>query len=845
MTGLTAAEAVRRFEIEGPNEPAPIAEPSALRVLARQFQSKLIWILVISTVASLALQEWLNAGAIGVTVLVSAGFGFLNEWRSERAIAALSRLTARRAEVVRDGTHEDILARELVRGDLVVVDDGDVIPADARVVVSRGLLVNESILTGEPVAVAKDATPGNEESATPRTMLFAGTTVAGGSGTAVVVATGAATQLGSIFTAVQASARKPTPLEERLNTLGNRLIVVFLGLCALILVYGLVAGRDAQLVIETAVSLAIGAVPEGLPAVTTAALAIAVRRLAAREVLVRRLDAVETLGSTTIIVTDKTGTLTENRMVVRSVLLMDGQEVQFDVRAIKGEPIITTVRGADGGEPVERARAVLEIGTLCNDSLLEHDDEQGWHTHGDPSEGAIVVAAAGLGIDLQELDERLLRTATEPFSTARMMMLTVHGGLVAVKGAFAQVAGWAGDEAPDLRRAVHALGDAGYRVLAVAEERDGVRQLLGAIVLEDPVRADARAAVDRCREAGIRLMLVTGDQLATATTVARETGILRDGGRVVVGSEFVPGETEGLAVVARATHQRKEEIVASLQASGEVVAMTGDGVNDAAALRASHVGVAVGPNATDVAVEAADIFLSRGDLLSLVEGIREGRQVAKSLREAIIYLLTASFATIILIGGGMIISETPPLGPLQILWLNIVVHIFPALALAVSREDGAAANRPTGSLFTGAMWVEVGVRATVAAAAGAVVFAILDQAGIAAMRMQAGVYFVMAVVLIGQSFLIGVPRPSALLPRLRRIAVWGAAAISVALLVVGAFLPGLRDALGLEIATANDLLLVVVVALVAWNVAQISVLAAAAIVGRGAATLPGAPNGKN
>ncbi|MGK2965707.1 MAG: cation-translocating P-type ATPase [Tepidiformaceae bacterium] len=844
--GLTDAEAASRLAADGPNEPAPIAAPSWVRVLARQFASKLIWILVLATGASLAMQEWLNAGAIGVTVIVTAAFGFFNEWRSEQAIAALSKLTARRAEVIRGENHDEILAREVVRGDLVVVDDGDVIPADARVVVSRGLLVNESILTGEPEALTKSIERGDGESATPANMLFAGTTVAGGSGTAVVVATGARTQLGSIFTSMQGAERRATPLEERLETLGNRLIVVFLLVCGALIVIGLAQGREAKLVVEMAVSLAIGAVPEGLPAVATAALAIAVRQLAGRDVLVRRLAAVETLGSTTIIVTDKTGTLTENRMVVRSLLLADGTEVKVDVRAEQGEDVATKLFGPEGatvGEhALSEAREVLRTAALCNDSVLEHDEEQGWHTFGDPSEGAIIVAAHGLGMDARTLGENYPRISTEPFTTATRMMATTHrGGLVAAKGAFEQIEAWAGGDGAALDVEVRGLGDAGYRVFAVAAEHEGVRSLLGAVVLEDPIRADAHEAVDACRAAGLRLMLVTGDQAATATTVARETGILREGDRVVLGSEIDLSDLRGVTVVARATHQRKEEIVAALQAQGDVVAMTGDGVNDAAALRASHVGVAVGPNATDVAVEAADIFLSKGDLLSLVEGIREGRQVTKSLREAIIYLLTASFATILVIAAGMAVSEIPPLGPLQILWLNIVVHIFPALALAVSREGGGAGDRPTGSLFTRDTWVEIGTRATVAGLAGVAVLAIADNAGLSNGRVQAVVYFTMATILIGQAFLIGVRSPWAQGPRLRRQEIWVGVGISVALLAVGGFVPGVHTALELDLPTASDLALAAAAVFVAWNVTQVAVVLISRASGRGGETTPARP----
>ncbi len=822
--GLSGDEAAARLVADGPNEPAPIPPPSWPRVLLRQFASKLIWILVLATVASLALQEWLNAGAIGVTVIVSAAFGFMNEWRSERAIAALGKLTARRAEVLRGGAHAEIAARDVVRGDLVVIDDGDVIAADGRVVESRGLIVNESILTGEPEAVAKSVEPGRPENAgaTASTMVFAGTTVAGGSGMFVVSETGSRTQLGTIFGAVQGGQRLRTPLEERLEMLGNRLILVFAATCGLLMLVGLVQGREPKLVIELAVSLAIGAVPEGLPAVATAALAIAVRRLAKQDVLVRKLSAVETLGSTTLIVTDKTGTLTENRMVVRSVLLPSGEEVKITI----DEPRTGTLRTHIPGNMAGTAEILL-FAALSSDARVEFDGDSSWNSFGDPSETAIIRAAIGLGERWSGLATTAPRIATEPFSTSTRMMTTTHAGsdgnFAAAKGAFEQISRWTGEEHWLLRTEVAALGEGGYRVLAVAREAKGKREMLGAIVLEDPIRADAAEAVAACRAAGIELMLVTGDQLGTASTIARAAGILDDGHRTSLGNDLALDDLHGVTVVARASHQQKEAIVLALQARGAVVAMTGDGVNDAAALRAAHVGVAVGPVATDVAIEAADVYLSRGDLLSLVEGIAEGRQVAKSLREAIIYLLTASFAMIVLIGAGLVISEIPPLGPLQILWLNIVVHIFPALALAGSRDAVPVSARPTNALFTAGTWMEIATRAGVAGIAGVVVLAAGDAADWPESRVQALVYLTVATSLIGQCFLIGIRSPFAQGPRLRRKAIWAAAGLSVLLLLVGAYLPGLNGALGLDAPPVRDLGVAAFAVFVALNFAQILV----------------------
>jgi len=830
--GLSNAEARRRLARFGANDPAPITRPGWTAILLRQFASKLILLLVIATVVSGALGEWINAAAIGVTVVVSAGFGFFNELRSESAIAALHRLTALRAEVIREGLHEEVSAAEVVPGDLVVVSEGRSVPADARVVEARGLFANESILTGEPTAVAK--APENDrhgESATPANALYAGTTVVAGSGMALVVATGASTSLGGIFIAMRDARRRATPLEERLEVLGNRLIAIFLSLCVALVVIGLFQGRELRIIIQMSVALAVGAIPEGLPAVATTTLAVAVRRLAGRNVLVRRLDAVETLGSTTVIATDKTGTLTENRMVVRRILLADGRAFRIAAN-VHGSTIETTI-DASGTSPVTAAdRAAVDrlllVAALCNDAVVEHDDGRGWHTHGDPSEGAIALAAAGLGHDTGKLESVYPRVETEPFTSATRVMRTVHrvagspDMITAIKGAPEQVAELAGGSHPAWTAAVHELADEGFRVLAAAEGRDGgLPVVLGAAVLEDPLRPDAAAAVAACRNAGIRLMLITGDQARTAANVARETGILGESQSVVQGVDLDVASLSNVAVVARATHGNKEAIVAALQNQGQVVAMTGDGVNDAPALRAADVGVAIGPGATDVAMEAADIVVADGRLFSLVEGIREGRQIAQNLRQAIVYLLTASFGTILLITLSMGASDELALGPLQILWLNLVVHIFPALALSIGREQGTSTSRPTGALFTASTWTEIAVRAVTVALGG--LAALLTSAAWdeSPGHTQAMVFASLAFGLVGQAFLIDVHSLAGLLARASRLGLWIGEAVSGVLLMAAMHLPGFRNALGLEPISAVDWAVVVASAAGAWLAAQL------------------------
>jgi Ca2+-transporting ATPase len=784
-----------------------VVRPSWIEILRRQFVSKLIWILALATAISIALGEWLNSVAIGLTVVFTTVIGFVNEFRSERSISALRDLTAQKAEVVRDGLITEVMARDLVVGDLVFLNEGDVVPADARVTESRGLLVNESILTGEPVAMPKFAEGAGAaaDEPTPSTIVFAGTTVVAGSARCLVVGTGKATALGRIFAGVEAASRPATHLEERLDSLGNRLILVFLAVTVLIAAIGVVQGREFRLVLETAVSLAIGAVPEGLPAVATIALAVAVRRLAGDMVLVRRLDAVEALGSTTTIVFDKTGTLTENRMVLRSILLRDNAEVAVSV--LEDGPQLTTHLSAPGpgaltgGQAAAAARVLLLVG-LCNDAVVEYDDDSGWHAHGAPMEGALALAARGLGFRAEDLAVSYPRTSTEPFSSSTRIMTTSHRtdtvDMRAIKGALEPVARLDPDPDQELASRISGFGAAGYRVLAVAEQIDDrPARLLGGVVLEDPLREDARQATGDAHAAGLRLVLVTGDQTTTATNIASQTGILTAGSRVVSGSDLDLAERDGVAVVARATHQQKEAIIRRLQQQGEVVAMTGDGVNDAAALRASHVGVAVGPGATDVAVEASDIVLADGRLQSLILGIREGRQVTNSLRRAIVYLLTASFGTIGLIALGMVTGQPLPLGALQILWLNLAVHVFPALALATSSEALERSPAPTRSLFLRSTWLEIAWRSTASALAALFALVAARRAFDGLAQDHTAVYLTIASVLIGQAFLVGVTSRVEQMSRLRARTLWLAVSISFGVMLVGVLVPGLRSALDL------------------------------------------------
>jgi P-type Ca2+ transporter type 2C len=831
---LSGREAVRRLQIFGLNAPFVTPEPGWPGILRRQLLSKLIVLLLVATAISLVLGEWLNAAAIGITIVASVAFGFFNEFRSERAVAALKSLMTPTTEVVRDGLREEIPSTEVVPGDVLSLSEGNLVAADARVVESRGLLVNESILTGEPAGVQKAAaaSPNIDEDSN-ETVVFAGTTVAAGSALALVISTGDRTELGRISSAVLTSERGPTPLEKRIDQLGNNLVLAFLGLCAVVVMIGLAQGRETILVLEIAVALAIGAVPEGLPAVATTTLALAVRRLARHQVIVRRLDAVESLGSTTTIVTDKTGTLTENRMVLRSVILPDGREVEVaHSTSSGGDPLLSVISGrnvVDSGQKELIERPLL-VAALCSDAVVEEDSSQGWHAHGDPTETAIAMAAAGLGYTTDKLAGLYPRLETEPFTAASRMMTTTHamgdgGKLKAMKGSLESVSKRIDNFSPVLKSRVEDLSSQGFRVLAVAQEAPGSRsELLGALVIEDPLRPDAVEAVRACQRAGLRIVLATGDHPNTARNVGEQTGILH-GPLVMIEGDAIEGvDLNRVGVIARASHAQKKALVERLKATGEVTAMLGDGVNDAPALTAADVAVAVGPNASDVAIEASHVLVTDGRLQSLVEGIEEGRQVARNLTQAIMYLLIASFGTILLITLAMLSTDLVPLAPLQILWLNLVVHVFPALALSVAHEPLEDRTRPTTSIVSNKVWREIAVRAATVAVAGVSALLISNSWGEASGHTQTMVFGTVAIGLVGQAFFVNVKGLGQFSNRVKEPLIWLAVGASLLLTVAAVHAPGLRPALGLVSLSASDWMATLTCTFSAWLGAQLLVL---------------------
>jgi P-type Ca2+ transporter type 2C len=726
--GLTAAEAGRRLARDGPNELARSAGPSPLVLLAAQFRSLVIWVLIGAAAISIALGDRLDGAAILAIVVLNAAIGFLQEFRAERALAALGRLTAPRARVVRDAGALEIPAREVVRGDLLALDAGDMVAADARLVATSRLEADEASLTGESQPVAKDPAPSAPDTplAERAGMVFLGTTIAAGAGRALVVTTGMDTELGGIARMLQTAGREDTPLQRRLDAVGRRLLWACLAIVAIVFLLGLGRGEPVFELFVAAVSLAVAAVPEGLPAVVTIALALGVERMARRRALVRRLPAVETLGSTSVICTDKTGTLTLAQMTARRVVTADG------IFAVSGEG--WSPEGAVFADGAERTAAddpvlgdLLRAAVACSDAELTSVEDRP-AVLGDPTEGALIVLAAKGGVRRDDVARALPRLATLPFDSERKRMTVVcrrEGRPWAfVKGAPETIlarcthertahgpAPLGAERRAGLLEANALLAAEALRVLAVAERRldafptgDDVESdltLLGLVGLQDPPRPEVREAIDRCRRAGIRTVMITGDHPGTARAIARELGLLGRGDEAVTGTDVdrlddaaLAARVERIAVYARTTAEHKLRIVRAWKARGAVVAMTGDGVNDAPALKEASIGIAMGRTGTAVTKEAADMVITDDDFTSIVAAVEEGRGIWDNVVKTLGYLLAGNAGEL----GVMLVASLAglplPLLPIQLLWINLVTDGLPALALATDPIDAGVLDRP-------------------------------------------------------------------------------------------------------------------------------------------------------
>ncbi|WP_173086682.1 cation-translocating P-type ATPase [Phytohabitans rumicis] len=702
--GLTAQVAAARLRADGPNT---VTEPPRRHLATRilhQLTDPLVALLLAAGVVTTALGDFPDTAIIALVVIVNTVIGVTQEVRADRAIAALDRMAAPTARVMRDGVDQVVPAADLVRADLVHLEPGDVIPADLRLDAAHRLQVDEAALTGESVPVHRGA--GDE--------AFAGTVVVTGRGVGTVVRTGPASALGRIATLVATTRPGPTPLQRRLTALGRVLGLTAVVLSAVVLVLGLAAGRPLVDMAITAVSLVVAAVPESLPAVVTLALALGARRMAGLRAIPRRLHAVETLGSVTVVASDKTGTLTEGRMAVQRAVTAGGEH--YRVRGQGYAPYGELRDAADTCtvEPGSSLRDLARAATLCSDATLAPpgDDRPQWTAVGDPLEAALVAFAARSGLDPAAERAAWPRVAEEPFEQETRRMVTVHrhpdgGYLVVCKGAPESVLAspFLDDVPADALPQAQRLAEEGLRVLAVATavvpalpDPRTVRglRLVGLVAVGDPVRETAPHIAAAFGEAGIRLVLITGDHAATAAAIGGRLGIWAAGDAVARGDDGAidPRTADEVRVFARIQPEQKLDIVTALQARGHVVAMTGDGVNDAPALRRADIGVAMG-GGTEVARQAADLVLVDDNLATVGTAVREGRRIYDNIRRFLRYGLSGGLAEILVMLLGPAFGLAVPLLPAQILWVNLLTHGVPGVALgAEPAEPGTMRRAP-------------------------------------------------------------------------------------------------------------------------------------------------------
>jgi Ca2+-transporting ATPase len=727
--GLEAPAIEARLARHGPNALEDAPPPSVLALLLHQFRSPLIYILLLATAITLLLGEYIDAGVIAAVLVLNAVIGLVQEHRAEVSVRALMRLVSPHARVIRGGREWEIESRELVPGDLVLLESGSRVPADLRLVSTTTLLVDESLLTGESVPVAKGTAPldAAERVLGDRTnMAYAGSVVASGRGRGYVVATGGQTELGAIAAHVRGRERAETPLQQRMHRFARVVAVVVAVAAGLAFAFGVLRGESPADMFIVAVAMAVSAVPEGLPVVFTITLALGVRRMARRQAIIRRLPAVETLGSTTVIGSDKTGTLTENRMTVQTIWA--GGRTFTVAETAPGKHAAALEGGEVVALPEHRPLYLtLLTGVLTNEADLSLTDK-GYELRGDPTEAALLVAAARLG--LEPADARVAHPvyAEIPFEPERRYSASIRGHRdehwVFVKGAPERVLAMCRDMLTDegpipldpdaVHAAAQAMAVRGLRVLAMAyrvlprpperpeevPEPDGL-VFLGLQGSMDPPRAGVREAIAGCRAAGMRVIMITGDHTATARAIATELGIAGDSAPALTGAELSAMDDDTLrqrvretSIYARVSPEHKLQIVRALQNRGEVVAVTGDGVNDAPALKAADIGVAMGRSGTDVAREASDMVLTDDNFVSIYGAVEEGRVTFDNLRKVTFFLISSGAAEVAAILTALVLGWPLPFLPAQILWLNLVTNGLQDVALAFEPGEPDVLKRP-------------------------------------------------------------------------------------------------------------------------------------------------------
>jgi len=861
--GLARSDVTSRRKQFGANRLREAKRRSAWEILFEQFKSLLVLLLAIAALISLIFGETVDSIAIFAVILINAAIGFFTELRAVRSMEALRELSNMGAKVRRGGKIQQVSAEELVPGDIVILESGDVVTADIRLVQTSKLQVDESALTGESVPVEKSVEPVDENQvlADRTSMIYKGTAITRGSGEGVVVAIGMETELGHISSLVEEAQEEITPLEKRLDKLGQKLVWATLVIATLIAIVGILIGKEPILIIETAIALAVATVPEGLPIVATIALARGMWRMSQRNALVRQLSAVETLGSTTIILTDKTGTLTENEMSVVKLELESGEvEVRQGEAGKKAAFRINGNKVDPKQEPI--LHSALEIGMLCNNATLSKETGNGDESIGDPSELALLAAAIDAGFNRDQIISEKPEVREVAFDPEEKMMATFHQledrFQVAVKGAPEAVLAscknvrtangdrmFKSEDRKAWNDRMDKMAKQGLRVLAMAskqvqdQDTDPYENLtfLGLVGLLDPPREDVKDAISACKSAGIRVVMVTGDQALTAQNIAQAVELIEDSkASTTSGKEL--SESGGKddkqiqqmldnPIFARVEPKQKLDLVTTYQQAGEVVAMTGDGVNDAPALKKADIGIAMGKRGTQVAREAADMILKDDSFSTIVAAVEGGRAIFNNIQKFVLYLLSCNVSEILVVSLASLVNAPLPIRPLQILYLNLVTDVFPALALGVGEGDPILMKQPPRDpqepmLLRHHWWAIGGYSVLITAAVlGAFAMALiwLDMNTQRAVTIS---FLTLASSQLWHVFNMRSTKSGFLRNEVTRNPfIWGALGLCILLLLAAVYLPGLQDLLATVDPHPKGWLLILGMSLLPWTVGQI------------------------
>ena len=725
-SGLSEGEARKRLAQYGPNRLAEEEAISRLKIFLHQFASPLIYILLLAALVTILLREYVDAGVILSVLILNAGIGYFQEFKAEESVRALKKMIVPQARVWREGREKEINSEELVPGDIVNLASGSKVPADMRLISEIDLKIDESMLTGESVPVDKDPAPIQEENLSPGdqlNMAFLGTIVVSGRGRGVVVATGVQTSLGGIAREVREAEIAATPLQEKFHRFSNRIGLVVLGAAVVLVIIGLLIGEPLKNMFMTAVAAAVATVPEGLPVVLTIALAAGIRRMARKHAIIRQLPAVETLGSTTVICTDKTGTLTKNEMTVR--VAFDGEHI-FEATGSGYHPEGEFLHEWVPATERERKNLFmcLRIGLLCNESSLYREEGE-YRVNGDPTEGALIVSAMKAGLKPEEEKKEYPEVAVLPFESEYGYMATLHRQgskkWIFVKGGPEKILDLCSTclatndvRTQEILQTANRFAREGMRVLAMAykeapadlevirhKDVEGDLILAGIQGMIDPPRPEVMEAIQGCKQAGIRTVMITGDHPTTAVAIGKTLGIVHDESEVLTGKDVEGMSDEDLftrvsrvSVYARVAPQHKLRIVQQLMKKGEIVAVTGDGVNDAPALKAAHIGVAMGRKGTDVAKEASDMVITDDNFAAIFSAVEEGRVVFDNIRRVIFFLIPTGVAAIGSIIGSILLGVPIPYTPSQLLWINLVTNGLQVLALTFEPGEKDVVRRP-------------------------------------------------------------------------------------------------------------------------------------------------------